>query len=161
MADSRSLSFGVQFGTDTAPLDELNEKQRKAQEEAEQTADKLEQIGTSLTDVGTRATAAFNNVSGAGTKMGTSVRSAMLESIKQGDSLAKTLRTGLGAAVSNVQAKFKGMGAATKTRGDGHRERLQASDSAHQGHAGQGSERRRGRRQEPGDPSGRHRPQAG
>lgn len=110
MADSRSLSFGVQFGTDTAPLDELNEKQRKAQEEAEQTADKLEQIGTSLTDVGTRATAAFNNVSGAGTKMGTSVRSAMLESIKQGDSLAKTLRTGLGAAVSNVQAKFKGMG---------------------------------------------------
>ena len=66
MADSRSLSFGVQFGTDTAPLDELNEKQRKAQEEAEQTADKLEQIGTSLTDVGTRATAAFNNVSGAG-----------------------------------------------------------------------------------------------
>ena len=93
MADSRSLSFGVQFGTDTAPLDELNEKQRKAQEEAEQTADKLEQIGTSLTDVGTRATAAFNNVSGAGTKMGTSVRSAMLESIKQGDSLAKTLRT--------------------------------------------------------------------
>ena len=115
MADSRSLSFGVQFGTDTAPLDELNEKQRKAQEEAEQTADKLEQIGTSLTDVGTRATAAFNNVSGAGTKMGTSVRSAMLESIKQGDSLAKTLRTGLGAAVSNVQAKFKGMGAATKS----------------------------------------------
>lgn len=85
------------------------------QEEAEQTADKLEQIGTSLTDVGTRATAAFNNVSGAGTKMGTSVRSAMLESIKQGDSLAKTLRTGLGAAVSNVQAKFKGMGAATKS----------------------------------------------
>ena len=78
MADSRSLSFGVQFGTDTAPLDELNEKQRKAQEEAERTADKLEQIGTSLTDVGTRATAAFNNVSGAGTKMGTSVRSAML-----------------------------------------------------------------------------------
>lgn len=115
MADSRSLSFGVQFGTDTAPLDELNEKQRKVQEEAEQTADKLEQIGTSLTDVGTRATAAFNNVSGAGTKMGTSVRSAMLESIKQGDSLAKTLRTGLGAAVSNVQAKFKGMGAATKS----------------------------------------------
>ena len=115
MADSRSLSFGVQFGTDTAPLDELNEKQRKAQEEAERTADKLEQIGTSLTDVGTRATAAFNNVSGAGTKMGTSVRSAMLESIKQGDSLAKTLRTGLGAAVSNVQAKFKGMGAATKS----------------------------------------------
>lgn len=115
MVDSRSLSFGVQFGTDTAPLDELNEKQRKAQEEAEQTADKLEQIGTSLTDVGTRATAAFNNVSGAGTKMGTSVRSAMLESIKQGDSLAKTLRTGLGAAVSNVQAKFKGMGAATKS----------------------------------------------
>ena len=50
MADSRSLSFGVQFGTDTAPLDELNEKQRKAQEEAERTADKLEQIGTSLTD---------------------------------------------------------------------------------------------------------------
>lgn len=47
--------------------------------------------------------------------MGTSVRSAMLESIKQGDSLAKTLRTGLGAAVSNVQAKFKGMGAATKS----------------------------------------------
>lgn len=45
MADSRSLSFGVQFGTDTAPLDELNEKQRKAQEEAERTADKLEQIG--------------------------------------------------------------------------------------------------------------------
>ena len=115
MADSRSLSFGVQFGTDTAPLDELNEKQRKAQEEAERTADKLEQISTSLTDVGTRATAAFNNVSGAGTKMGTSVRSAMLESIKQGDSLAKTLRTGLGAAVSNVQAKFKGMGAATKS----------------------------------------------
>lgn len=115
MADSRSLSFGVQFGTDTAPLDELNEKQRKVQEEAEQTADKLKQIGTSLTDVGTRATAAFNNVSGAGTKMGTSVRSAMLESIKQGDSLAKTLRTGLGAAVSNVQAKFKGMGAATKS----------------------------------------------
>ena len=115
MADSRSLSFGVQFGTDTAPLDELNEKQRKAQEEAERTADKLEQIGTSLTDVGTRATAAFNNVSGAGTKMGTSVRSAMLESIKQCDSLAKTLRTGLGAAVSNVQAKFKGMGAATKS----------------------------------------------
>ena len=82
MADSRSLSFGVQFGTDTAPLDELNEKQRKVQEEAERTADKLEQSGTSLTDVGTRATAAFNNVSGAGTKMGTSVRSAMLEQIR-------------------------------------------------------------------------------
>ena len=150
MADSRSLSFGVQFGTDTAPLDELNEKQRKVQEEAEQTADKLEQIGTSLTDVGTRATAAFNNVSGAGTKMGTSVRSAMLESIKQGDSLAKTLRTGLGAAVSNVQAKFKGMGAATKKRGDRHRERLQAPDPDHQGHAGQGPERRGGRRRGPG-----------
>lgn len=115
MADSRSLSFGVQFGTDTAPLDELNEKQRQAQEEAERTAEQLEQIGTSLTGVGTRATAAFNGVSGAGTKMGTSVRSAMLESIKSGDSLTKTLTTGIGAAVTNVQAKFKGMGAATKS----------------------------------------------
>ena len=34
MADQRSLSFGVRFGTDTAPLDELNEKQKQAQEEA-------------------------------------------------------------------------------------------------------------------------------
>ena len=37
MADQRSLSFGVRFGTDTAPLDELNEKQKQVQEEAERT----------------------------------------------------------------------------------------------------------------------------
>jgi serine phosphatase RsbU (regulator of sigma subunit) len=86
MADERALSFGVQFGTNTAPIDELNEKQKKAQQEAEQTAEKLEQVGTSLTDIGSRATSAFNNVSGAGTKMGTSVRSAMLNSITAGDS---------------------------------------------------------------------------
>lgn len=115
MADSRSLSFGVQFGTDTAPLDALNERQRQAQEEAERTAEQLEQIGTSLTGIGTRASSAFNGVSGASEKMGTSVRSAMLESIKNGDSLTKTLRTGIGAAVSNVQDKIKGMGAATKS----------------------------------------------
>lgn len=42
MADSHSLSSGVQFGIDTAPLDELDEKQRKTQERAEQTANKLE-----------------------------------------------------------------------------------------------------------------------
>ena len=45
MADQRSLSFGVRFGTDTAPLDELNEKQKQVQEEAERTAEELEQIG--------------------------------------------------------------------------------------------------------------------
>ena len=43
MADQRSLSFGVRFGTDTAPLDELNEKQKQVQEEAERTAEELEQ----------------------------------------------------------------------------------------------------------------------
>ena len=117
MADSRNLTFGVQFGADSAPLDELNKKQREAQAEAEDTAEKLAQIGTSLTDVGTRASAAFTSVSGAGDKMGTTVRGAMLDSIKAGDSLAKTLRTGIGAAVTNVQAKIKGMGAATKSVG--------------------------------------------
>ena len=115
MADQRSLSFGVRFGTDTAPLDELNEKQKQVQEEAERTAEELEQIGTSLSDIGTHASSAFHSVSGAGTKMGSSVRSAMLESIKSGDSLAKTLRTGIGAAISSVQSKVKGMGAATRS----------------------------------------------
>ena len=42
MADQRSLSFGVRFGTDTAPLDQLNEKQKQVQEEAERTAEELE-----------------------------------------------------------------------------------------------------------------------
>ena len=115
MADQRSLSFGVRFGTDTAPLDQLNEKQKQVQEEAERTAEELEQIGTSLSDIGTHASSAFHSVSGAGTKMGSSVRSAMLESIKSGDSLAKTLRTGIGAAISSVQSKVKGMGAATRS----------------------------------------------
>lgn len=115
MADSRNLSFGVRFAPDTAPLDKLNEKQRKAQEEADRTAEELKKIGTNLSDVGTRAAAAFGSVSGAGTKMGTSVRSAMLDSIKSGDSLAKTLRTGVGAAVTNVRAKLKGLGAAIKS----------------------------------------------
>lgn len=115
MADERALSFGVQFDTNTAPIDELNEKQKKAQREAEQTAEKLEQVGTSLTDIGSRATSAFNNVSGAGTKMGTSVRSAMLNSITAGDSLTKTIKTGIGAAITNVQDKFKGWGASAKS----------------------------------------------
>ena len=115
MADQRSLSFGVRFGTDTAPLDQLNEKQKQVQEEAERTAEELEQIGTSLSDIGTHASSAFHSVSGAGTKMGSSVRSAMLESIKSGDSLAKTLRIGIGAAFSSVQSKVKGMGAATRS----------------------------------------------
>lgn len=115
MADSRNLSFGVQFDTNSAPLDELNEKQRKAQQEAEETAEQLEQIGTSLQNIGSRGAAAFNTVSGAGDKMGTTVRSAMLDSIKQGDSLARTLKTGVGAAVTNMQNKFKGWGTATKS----------------------------------------------
>lgn len=115
MADQRNLSFGVRFGTDTAPLDELNEKQKQAQDEAERTAEELEQIGTTLGNVGTRASSAFNSVSGAGTKMGTSVSGAMLNSIKSGDTLAKTLRTGVGAAFSNVQAKVRGLGAATRS----------------------------------------------
>ncbi len=115
MADQRSLSFGVRFGTDAAPLDELNEKQKQVQEEAERTAEELEQIGTSLSDIGTHASSAFHSVSGAGAKMGSSVRSAMLESIKSGDSLAKTLRTGIGAAFSSIQGKVKGMGAATRS----------------------------------------------
>lgn len=115
MADERALTFGVQFGTDTAPLDKMNEKQKQAQEEAEKTAEKLDQVGTNLTDIGARATSAFGNVSGAGTKMGTSVRGAMLNSITAGDSLTKTLKTGIGAAVTNVQQKFQGWGAATKS----------------------------------------------
>ena len=48
MADQRSLSFGVRFGTDTAPLDELNEKQKQVQEEAERTAEELEQVGEAI-----------------------------------------------------------------------------------------------------------------
>ena len=46
------------------------------------TAEELEQIGTSLSDIGTHASSAFHSVSGAGTKMGSSVRSAMLESLE-------------------------------------------------------------------------------
>lgn len=115
MADSRNLSFRVQFDTNSAPLDDLNEKQKKAQQEAEETAEQLEQIGTSLQNIGSRGAAAFNTVSGAGDKMGTTVRSAMLESLKQGDSLARTLKTGVGAAVTNMQNKFKGWGTATKS----------------------------------------------
>lgn len=115
MADQRSLSFGVRFGADTAPLDELNEKQKQAQEEAERTAEELGQIGTSLTDIGTRASDAFHSVSGAGTDMGTSVRGAMLQSIQSGNSLSRTLLSGVGTAFTNVQAKAKGLGAATKS----------------------------------------------
>lgn len=117
MADQRSLSFGVRFSTNTAPLDELNEKQKQAQEEAERTAEELEQIGTSLTDIGTHASDAFHAVSGASSDMGTSVRGAMLQSIQSGDSLARTLLSGIGAAFTNVQAKAKGLGAAAKSVG--------------------------------------------
>lgn len=115
MADSRNLTFGVQFDADAASLDELNEKQRQTQQEAEETAEELSQVGTSLTDIGARASGAFQEVSGAGAKMGTTVRGAMLESIKSGNSLSKTLSSGIGAAVTGVQAKFKGWGAATKS----------------------------------------------
>ena len=130
MADERSLSFGVQFRTDSAPMDELNEKQRQAQKEAEETAEKLEEIGTSLTDIGNKAASSFSSVEGASNDMGTTVRSAMLQSITSGDQLGKTLRIGIGAAVDNVKAKFKGFGTAAKSAvrgvGDAVRHPVQA-----------------------------------
>lgn len=115
MTDQRGLTFGVQWAIDTAPLDETQQKQERVQTESQRTADALEQIGTSIQGIGTRAETAFSGVSGASTGMGTAVRSAMLDSIRHGDSLGKTLRTGLGAALDNAASKAKGLGAGAKS----------------------------------------------
>ena len=115
MTDQRGLTFGVQWAIDTAPLDETQQKQEQIQDESQRTADALEQIGTSIQGIGTRAETAFSGVSGASTGMGTAVRSAMLDSIRHGDNLGKTLRTGLGAALDNAAAKAKGLGAGAKS----------------------------------------------
>lgn len=115
MTDQRGLTFGVQWAIDTAPLDETQQKQERMRDESQRTANALEQIGTSIQGIGTRAETAFSGVSGASTGMGTAVRSAMLDSIRHGDSLGKTLRTGLGAALDNAASKAKGLGAGAKS----------------------------------------------
>jgi hypothetical protein len=113
--DERTLSFGVQWNMNTAPLDETTRKEREAKEEAQRTADAVEKIGVSMLGIGSRAGAAFNGVKGASTSMGTAIGSAMQESIKHGDSLAKVIRSGLGAAMDNAKAKAQGFGVGAKS----------------------------------------------
>lgn len=115
MVDQRGLTFGIQWDVDTAPLDEAAQKEREVQEESQRTADSLDQIGVSLQGIGARAGEAFSGVSGASAGMGTSIRTAMLQSIQSGQSLGQTLRTGVGAAMDTAKAKAKGFGAGAKS----------------------------------------------
>lgn len=115
MVDQRGLTFGIQWDVDTAPLDETAEKEREVQEESQRAADSLDQIGVSLQGIGTRAGAAFSGVSGASAGMGTSIRTAMLQSIQSGQSLGQTLRAGVGAAMDTARAKAQGFGAGVKS----------------------------------------------
>lgn len=112
MTDQRGLTFGVQWAINTAPLDDTQQKQEQIQDESKRTADALEQIGTSIQGIGTRAETAFSGVSGASTGMGTAVRSAMLDSIRHGDSLGKLCAPGLGRrwTMSRPRQKASGRG---------------------------------------------------
>lgn len=89
MADQRGLTFGVQWDIDTAPLDDVEEKQQQLKEDTKETAEGFEQIGTSIQGIGSRAIGAFANMSGAGKSMGTAVRSAMVDSISAAISCQK------------------------------------------------------------------------
>ena len=115
MADQRGLTFGVQWDIDTAPLDDVEEKQQQLKEDTKETAEGFEQIGTSIQGIGSRAIGAFANMSGAGKSMGTAVRSAMVDSISRGDKLSKVIKTGIGAAFKDVKTKAKGFGMDAKT----------------------------------------------
>lgn len=114
MADQRSLTFGVQWDIDTAPLDDVEEKQQQLKEDIQETAKGFDQIGTSIQGIGSRAIGAFSNVSGAGKSMGTAVRSAMIDSISRGDKLSKSIKTGIGAAFKDAKSKAKGFGTDAK-----------------------------------------------
>ena len=114
MADQRSLTFGVQWDIDTAPLDDVEEKQQQLKEDTQETAKGFDQIGTSIQGIGSRAIGAFSNVSGAGKSMGTAVRSAMVDSISRGDKLSKSIKTGIGAAFKDAKSKAKGFGTDAK-----------------------------------------------
>ena len=114
MADQRSLTFGVQWDIDTAPLDDVEEKQQQLKEDIQETAKGFDQIGTSIQGIGSRAIGAFSNVSGAGKSMGTAVRSAMVDSISRGDKLSKSIKTGIGAAFKDAKSKAKGFGTDAK-----------------------------------------------
>lgn len=115
MADQRGLTFGVQWDIDTAPLDDVAEKQQQLKECTKETSEGFEQIGTSIQGIGNRAIGAFANMSGAGKSMGTAVRSAMVDSISRGDKLSKVIKTGIGAAFKDVKTKAKGFGMDAKT----------------------------------------------
>lgn len=115
MADQRGLTFGVQWDIDTAPLDDVEEKQQQLKEDTKETAEGFEQIGTSIQGIGSRAIGAFANMSGAGKSMGTAVRSAMVDSISRSDKLSKVIKTGIGAAFKDVKTKAKGFGMDAKT----------------------------------------------
>lgn len=114
MADQRSLTFGVQWDIDTAPLDDVEEKQQQLKEDTQEAAKGFDQIGTSIQGIGSRAIGAFANVSGAGKSMGTAVRSAMVDSISRGDKLSKSIKSGIGAAFNDAKSKAKGFGTDTK-----------------------------------------------
>lgn len=117
MADERRMVFGLFFDSSDAndSIDESKKKQKELEQKIEQTNDELEQMGANLGQIGQRGVRTFNSVQGAGVRMGTTVGNAMLQSIKRGDTLAKTIKTGLGTAFQAGLTKAKAFGKGTQS----------------------------------------------
>ena len=114
MADEREMNAKVKFDTSEydAGAEEAKRKTKELKDEMKETGRALDQIGTNLGSIGSGARVAFTAAAGNAKTFGVTVRASMLDSIKNGDRLTKTIRTGIGSGFNWIKGQAKGFGAA-------------------------------------------------